>query len=76
MATLTAHLTVQVECYMQRIQQWLLPHKSAASKLCSGPTRGRPDYPGTVFGVAASDTGTPMSDVARFRTQLLTTKDR
>ena len=23
------------------------------------------DYPGTVFGVAASDTGTPMSDVAR-----------
>jgi hypothetical protein len=23
------------------------------------------DYPGTVFGVAASGTGTPMSDVAR-----------
>ncbi len=23
------------------------------------------DYPGTVFGVAASDNGTPMSDVAR-----------
>ncbi|HJY71987.1 MAG TPA: hypothetical protein VJ347_09430, partial [Streptosporangiaceae bacterium] len=23
------------------------------------------DYPGTVFGVAASDTSTPMSDVAR-----------
>ncbi len=57
--------TPATRCSVVLYAGWWRGHSHAACFARIRAIMGPLDYPGTVFGVAASGTGTPMSDVAR-----------